>query len=59
VFTDAPEALARIAVAQLGADRRIEALEAGAGALDRLLGRLGPDTVVARERSELPLELAR
>jgi phosphoglycolate phosphatase-like HAD superfamily hydrolase len=59
VFTDAPEALARIAVAQLGADRRIEALETGAGALDRLLERLGPDTLVVRERSAFPLELAR
>ena len=59
VFTDAPEALARIAVAQLGADRRIEALETGAGALDRLLERLGPDTLVVRERSALPLQLTR
>lgn len=59
VFTDAPEALARIAVAQLGADRRIEALETGAEALDRLLGRLGPNTLVVRERSALPLQLAR
>ena len=59
VFTDAPEALARIAVAQLGADRRIEALETGAGALDRLLERLGPDALVVRERSGFPRELAR
>jgi phosphoglycolate phosphatase-like HAD superfamily hydrolase len=59
VFTDAPEALARIAVAQLGADRRIEALETGAGALDRLLERLGPDTLVVRERSAFPLQLTR
>ena len=42
VFTDAPEALARIAVAQLGADRRIEALESGAGALERLLANARP-----------------
>ena len=42
VFTDAPEELARIAVAHLGAARRIEALEAGPGALERLLERLGP-----------------
>ena len=59
VFTDAPEALARIAVAQLGADRRIEALETGAGALERLLERHGPDTLVVRERSDLPLQFAR
>jgi len=59
VFTDAPETLAVIAVAQLGADRRIEALETGAGALERLLERLGPDTLVVRERSALPVEFAR
>ena len=53
VFTDAPEELARIAVAHLGAARRIEALEAGPGALDRLLARLGPDTRVVRSAAEL------
>ena len=59
VFTDAPAALARIAVAQLGADRRIEALESGPGALDRLLAKLGEDALVVRERSALPLQSAR
>jgi phosphoglycolate phosphatase-like HAD superfamily hydrolase len=59
VFTDAPEGLARIAVAQLGADRRIEALESGAGALERLLATLGEDAVVVRDRTALPLQLAR
>jgi phosphoglycolate phosphatase-like HAD superfamily hydrolase len=58
VFTDAPEPLARIAVSQLGADRRIEALETGAGALERLLERLGPDTLVVQDRSALPLQFA-
>lgn len=58
VFTDAPEALARVAVAQLGADRRIEALETGAGALDRLRERFGAETVVVREASELLLKFA-
>lgn len=53
VFTEAPEELARIAVAQLGAARRIEALEAGPGALDRLLARLGPNTRVVRDVAEL------
>jgi phosphoglycolate phosphatase-like HAD superfamily hydrolase len=57
-FTDAPEELARIAVSQLGAERRIAALEAGAGALDRLLDQLGRETLVVRERSELPLQFA-
>jgi len=55
VFTDAPEGLARLAVSQLGADRRIEALETGAGALDRLRARFGPETVIVREASELVL----
>jgi phosphoglycolate phosphatase-like HAD superfamily hydrolase len=52
-FTDAPEPLARVAAAQLGVARRLEALETGAGALDRLLERLGPGARVVRSRSEL------
>jgi phosphoglycolate phosphatase-like HAD superfamily hydrolase len=59
VFTDAPEGLARVAAAQLGVDRRIEALEAGGGALERLRRRFGPDLTVLRERPALGLELAR
>jgi phosphoglycolate phosphatase-like HAD superfamily hydrolase len=59
VFTDAPEGLARVAVAQLGVDRRIEALEAGKDALERLRRRFGRDLTVVRERSSLGLELAR
>lgn len=57
VFTDAPEELARVALDQLGAGRRIEALEAGADALERLLELLGAGTPVVRARGEL-LELA-
>jgi phosphoglycolate phosphatase-like HAD superfamily hydrolase len=53
VFTDAPEELARIAVSQLGAARRIEALESGPGALGRLLARLGPDVRVVRTTADL------
>ncbi len=53
VFTDAPEELARIAVAHLGAARRIEALEAGPGSLERLLAGLGPDARVIRSLAEL------
>jgi phosphoglycolate phosphatase-like HAD superfamily hydrolase len=56
VYTDAPESLARVAVAQLGAERRIEALETGAGALDRLRERFGPETVVVREPAQLDLK---
>jgi phosphoglycolate phosphatase-like HAD superfamily hydrolase len=59
VFTDAPEPLARIAVAQLGADRRIEALETGVGALGRLLAKLGQDALVVRDRTALPLQFTR
>jgi phosphoglycolate phosphatase-like HAD superfamily hydrolase len=53
VFTDAPDELARVAVAHLGAARRIEALEAGPGALERLLERLGPGTRTVRALAEL------
>jgi phosphoglycolate phosphatase-like HAD superfamily hydrolase len=53
VFTDAPEPFAQVALAQLGATRRVERLEAGAGALDRLLAELGQDAKVVRSRDEL------
>ncbi len=53
VFTDAPEPLARVALAQLGAARRIELLETGAGALERLLVEIGPDAAIIRTRDEL------
>jgi phosphoglycolate phosphatase-like HAD superfamily hydrolase len=53
VFTDAPSELARVALSQLGAARRVEAVEAGEGALERLLARLGPDTSVVRSLGEL------
>jgi phosphoglycolate phosphatase-like HAD superfamily hydrolase len=53
VFTDAPDELARVAVAHLGAARRLEALEAGPGALDRLLERLGPETRTVRSLADL------
>ena len=53
VFTDAPEELARVALAQLGAAQRIVALETGSDALQRLLEQLGDDAVVVRTREEL------
>jgi phosphoglycolate phosphatase-like HAD superfamily hydrolase len=53
VFTEAPEELARLALAHLGAARRIEALETGPGALGRLLATLGPEARVVREVAEL------
>lgn len=53
VFTDAPEELARVALAHLGVARSVEAVEGGSGALERLLARLGPGTVIARTAAEL------
>jgi phosphoglycolate phosphatase-like HAD superfamily hydrolase len=53
-FTDAPEPLARVAAAQLGVARRLEALEAGPGAEERVLERLGPGARVVRSPGELP-----
>ncbi len=53
VFTDAPEELARVALAQLGAARRVTALESGHEAVERLRRRLGSDALVAHTREEL------
>jgi phosphoglycolate phosphatase-like HAD superfamily hydrolase len=52
VFTEAPEELARVALAHLGGARRIDALEAGPGALGRLLA-LMPGARVVRTLAEL------
>jgi len=48
-FTDAPLELARVALAQLGAARRVEAV----GTLDDVCRELGPGTVIVRSRDEL------
>ena len=53
VFTGAPEELARVALPHLGADGRVDALETGDGARERLLRTLGDDTVTVGTRSEL------
>jgi hypothetical protein len=53
VFTDAPAELAAVALAQLGATRRIARLEAGAGALERLLAAIGVNADVVRTRADL------
>ena len=53
VFTDAPEPLARVALAQLGAARRIQAVETGAGARRRVLERLGRNAAVVSSREQL------
>lgn len=52
-FTDVPEPLARVAAAQLGVARRLDALETGAGARERLLALLGPDARVVGTAEEL------
>jgi len=53
VFTDAPAELAGVALAQLGAARRVELVEAGAGSRERLLSALGEDAEVAETRGDL------
>jgi phosphoglycolate phosphatase-like HAD superfamily hydrolase len=53
VFTDAPEPLARIALSQLGAARRVQMLETGANARERVLATLGHDAAVASTRDDL------
>jgi phosphoglycolate phosphatase-like HAD superfamily hydrolase len=52
-FTDAPEPLARVALAHLGAARLLDTVKAGAGARERLLRELGPDAVVVGSPDEL------
>ena len=52
-FTPRPEPLARVATAHLGVARRLTALEAGPGARERLLERLGRDAVVVSSLAEL------
>ena len=53
VFTDAPAELARIALSHLGANGRVDVVEAGDGARERLLSALGDDVVVAGTRAQL------
>ena len=53
VFTDAPEPLTRVALSQLGATRRISAVESGAGALQRLLETVGTGAEIIRTRADL------
>ena len=53
VYTDAPKEFADVALAHLGAARRVEAVEAGARARERLLARFGEGAAVAGSRAEL------
>jgi phosphoglycolate phosphatase-like HAD superfamily hydrolase len=54
VFTDAPRELADVALAHVGAARRVEAV----GTLDEVLRALGADAVVVRSRTELAAVLS-
>jgi phosphoglycolate phosphatase-like HAD superfamily hydrolase len=53
VFTDAPAELTSVALSHLGADGRVDVVESGDGARDRLLATLGDHTVVVETRAEL------
>jgi phosphoglycolate phosphatase-like HAD superfamily hydrolase len=53
IFTDVPEELTRVALSHLGAAGRVDFVEVGAGARERLLERLGDGTVVVLTRAEL------
>ena len=53
VFSGAPQELTRIALSHLGADGRVDTVESGDGARERLLRKLGDDAVVVGTRAEL------
>jgi len=53
VFGTAPEGLTRIALSHLGAEGRVDVVESGAGARERLLEKLGSDTTVVETRAQL------
>ncbi|MEN3341178.1 MAG: Haloacid dehalogenase-like hydrolase [Actinomycetota bacterium] len=54
VFTDAPRELAEVALAHVGAARRVEAV----GTLDEVLHRLGAGAAVVRSREDLAVAAA-
>ena len=53
VFATAPGELTRVALSHLGADGRVDAVETGEGARERLLRVLGDGAVVVSTRDEL------
>jgi phosphoglycolate phosphatase-like HAD superfamily hydrolase len=57
-YSDGPAELARVALLQLGAARRIDVVETGVGALERLLAALGEGAALVRSREELVLAAA-
>ena len=53
VYSDAPDQLARVALSHLGADGRVDLVETGANARERLLAALGPGTTDVQTRADL------
>jgi hypothetical protein len=53
VFSERPEPLTRIALSHLGADGRVDVVETGPGARERLLAQLGDGAVVVQTHAEL------
>jgi phosphoglycolate phosphatase-like HAD superfamily hydrolase len=53
VYSSAPEELTRVALAHLGADGRVDTVETGAGARERLVASLGTDVTVVENRAQL------
>ena len=53
VYTTAPAELARIALSHLGADGRVDAVETGDGARERLLAAFGDGTTEVETRAQL------
>jgi phosphoglycolate phosphatase-like HAD superfamily hydrolase len=53
VFTDAPEELAHVALAHLGVSRRVDVVETGTGACERLVDHLGGEAAIAASREDL------
>jgi phosphoglycolate phosphatase-like HAD superfamily hydrolase len=53
VYTDAPAELAHIALSHLGADGRVDLVETGPGARERVLATLGEDATDVRTRAQL------
>jgi phosphoglycolate phosphatase-like HAD superfamily hydrolase len=53
VFSERPEPLTRIALSHLGADGRVDLVETGGDARDRVVAQLGGDAVVVETRAAL------
>jgi hypothetical protein len=53
VFTDGPFELAQVALAHLGARRRVDLVEGGKGSRERLVAQLGERVDVALDEGDL------